>query len=334
MPCPQGTPTFVARAVVSGRQKRGTYTLMSMPQFDQASEAYKAYEAAVPDRLKAFPATEVRIYLVMSDIPQTPFKHKLQYDAESVFWLLLWWAIQAYPLGHSLKDNQIDERDWVALRGKQDENRDPRERFVKESLNDVLHPVYNPLESLLEDMAEQLRGDHEKGEVQLKGLNPDHKEDQSRKQADYLHEAFQRLIIKFLFAHYGEDFMTTQKSADPRKIPEVAPPGAVKSANQIDRTRALASSHSRNVEPPPSRSLRSAHHSTPSSTSHKRKKDATSSDTNDEDANDEEYTGQQRVSTVSCVSILLFTSPLYTETSQTLLTDKGKRYRNRFDRFV
>ena len=302
--CPQGTPTFVARAVVSCRQKEGIYILMPMPQFDQVNEAYEAYKDAVPDRLETFLPNKEKYYRNASDKPYDPFKHKLQYDAESVFWLLLWWAIQACPLGASLDDNKIDERDWAALRSKQDEKRDPRERFVKESLTDVFHPAYEPLEALLEDMAEQLCGDHhEQGD------------DQSRKLPDYLHEAFQRLIIKFLFAHYDEDFMTTQKREEFRKISDVAPMVPPKSSHQIARARASASSHSRNVEPPSSYSLRSAPRSTPSNASRKRKsgnKDATSSDTNDEDANDNEYHPKKKsVSTVSCFSILFFTSRLY-----------------------
>ena len=98
MLCRQGTPTFVARGVVSAGLKPGFYQLMPMPQFDQANEAdeaYEAYKAAVPDRLDAFPETKPRTYTVAKDIPHEPFKHELQYDAESVFWLLLWWAIQA-----------------------------------------------------------------------------------------------------------------------------------------------------------------------------------------------------------------------------------------------
>jgi hypothetical protein len=98
MSCPQGTPTFVARAVVSGKQKQGTHMLMPMPQFDQAPEAFKAYEAAVPDRLHAFPANIQRHYTLTNDIPHNPFKHELQYDAESVFWLRLFLHIQPMSL--------------------------------------------------------------------------------------------------------------------------------------------------------------------------------------------------------------------------------------------
>jgi hypothetical protein len=56
-------------------------------------------------------------------------------------------------------------------------------------------PVYQtpPLEGLLRQMAEQLMGNH--------GLNP------SRQEPEYLHEAFQRLILEFLFANYDKKFM-------------------------------------------------------------------------------------------------------------------------------
>jgi hypothetical protein len=97
MLCPQGTPTFIARAVVSGMQKRGHYRLKPMPKLNQENGVYDAYKAAVPDRLEAFPPNEEEYYENESDIPHEPFIHKLQYDAESVYWLLLWWAIHACP---------------------------------------------------------------------------------------------------------------------------------------------------------------------------------------------------------------------------------------------
>jgi hypothetical protein len=278
--------------VVSGRQKRGYYQLMPMPQFDQADEAYGAYKDAVPGRLDEFPATEKQFYDVESDIRHTPYKHELQYDAESVFWLLLWWAIQACPLGHSLKVNKIDDRHWDALTKKQDANEDPRERFVKESLNDVLHPFYKPLEALLKDMAQQLRGDHEKGEVQLKKLDPNHKEDPSRKQPDYLHEAFQRLIIKFLFANYNQKFMTVPKGPDFREHEDMPSRATNWSASKVEKSRASrgktgasGGSSSQKVGSP--YGLRSGSSSNPSDSSRIRKREATDEDANSANSNED-----------------------------------------------
>jgi hypothetical protein len=320
MPCPQGTPTFVARAVVSSRQKRGTYTLMPMPQFDQAPEAYGAYGAAVPDRLRAFPKNIERLYRLPNDIRHNPFKHELQYDAESVFWLLLWWAISAYPADVAADDKKIDDRVWDALTKKQDADEDPRERFVDKPLDNILHPSYKHLETLLEEMAWQLRGDHEKGEAQLKKQDANYEEDQSRKHPDYLHEAFQRLIIKFLFANYHEEFMTMTKGPDFRKHVEVAPMVANLSSAQVSKGRASRSkktvasggSSSRNVE---SYNLRGAAPGTSSDSSSALKRKGMDKDANNSNSKDKDQ--RPPVSTVSCVSILLFTSRLYTNTETT-----------------
>ena len=204
MLCPQGTPTFIARDVVSGGQKEGDYKLNPMPQLNQANEAYKD---AVPERLMAFPPNEGEFYSIGRDKPREPFKHRLQYDAESVFWLLLWWAILACPGGSSPDENEIQEKHWVALAGEQDEKWDPREHFIRNSLKGVFHPTYEPLQKLLQDMAKQLRGDHKQSK------------DEPRQQPDYLHEAFQRLIIEFLFDSYGKPFMVQQKGPKSRKAP-------------------------------------------------------------------------------------------------------------------
>jgi hypothetical protein len=295
MLCPQGTPIFIARAVVSDMQKKGNYTLKPMPQLDQESDAYKAYKAAVPDRLEAFPPNKVETVEIPSDKPHTSFKHKLQYDAESVFWLLLWWAMLACPAEDTSPDHkEIDQVVWVNMTG-QHAKLDPRGAFFVHSFPSgvVVHPDYGPLETLLEDMARQLRGDHEQGE------------DRSRKQDDYLHEAFQRLILDFLFTHYDKSFMTAQKGPNfrkPAKLPAMEGP---LSSHQINKTRASGPSSSHNVRLPSSRS-------NPSHPSLKRKhsdKDPSSSDPNDE-------TYKSSVSTVSCVSILLFMLRVYTETSK------------------
>jgi hypothetical protein len=323
MPCPQGTPTFIARAVVSSRQKRGTYTLMPMPQFDQAPEAYKAYEAAVPGRLRAFPKNIERLYRLPNDIPHEPFKHELQYDAESVFWLLLWWAISAYPVDVAADDKIIDDRVWDALTKKQDADRDPRERFVDQPVVNILHPSYKPLERLLEDMAWQLCGDHEKGEAQLKKQDPGYEEDQSRKQPDYLHEALQRLIIKFLFANYHEGFMTMQKGPDFREQVVMAPMVTNLASSQVNKDRASrsktgAEGGSSSLSVRFTYDFRAAAPSTSSDSSGVRKRKGMDEDANNSNSKDKDW--RPPVSTVSCVSILLFTSRLYTNTETTTST--------------
>jgi hypothetical protein len=119
---PQGTPTFIARDVVFGGQKRCLNTLRPMPKLDPENGAYKAYKAAVPNRLEGFPPNENEYYKNEEDILHEPFIHKLQYDAESVFWLLLWWAIHACPeKATSPAHEEINQSVWNILTGEQNE---------------------------------------------------------------------------------------------------------------------------------------------------------------------------------------------------------------------
>jgi hypothetical protein len=336
MLCPQGTPIFTARAVVSCKQRRGKYILEPMPQLDQENGAYKAYDAAIPDRLRAFPPNKEERYEIPIDKEINPFKHKLQYDAESVFWLLLYWAIRACPVENtSPASKKIAKRYWGPLTDTQDEAWDPREAFLGQNFpSGAVHPVYQPLELLLENMAQQLRGDHEQVP------------DDSRKKDDYLHEVFQRLILNFLFTHDGNLFMTEQKGPDPRKPVEEPGMKALMSEAQVSKIRNSAAASSRGVpsESAPSGTSRSAPSGT-SRSSLKRKREGGAASDGGSDPKDGDYSDPKDgdysdskdshpVSTVSCVSSLLFTSRLYTETSQMILTVMGKRYRNPFDRFI
>jgi len=62
-----------------------------MPELDQA---HTVYQATVRGRLTDFPPNQWE----WSKIDSQPPKHKLRYDAELVFWLLLWWATHALPV--------------------------------------------------------------------------------------------------------------------------------------------------------------------------------------------------------------------------------------------
>jgi len=240
----------MARAVVSAVQKKGMYFLVPMPQLDQ--EGKEAYEAAVPDRLTAFPSNGLETSFIPSDKSLEPFKHKLKYDAESVFWLLLWWAIRAWPANDEFPGHtKIDETIWSILTNGHGD-RDPRgAHFINTIAVNFVHPAYKDLEVLLERMALQLRGYHEEGS------------DPSRKQDEYLHEAFQRLIFHFLFTHYRDRFMTAEKRPDPRQHERMVPMEGPLSAKQISKIRSSAASgpvdsaSSRVVQSGSSRSARS-----------------------------------------------------------------------------
>ena len=139
---------------------------------------------------------------VEEPIQLSPFRHKLQYDAESVFWLFLWWSLQIQPEDKK-QDVPIPSHCWSPLVYQVDRR---HENFVYGLPQNFLHPEYRPLETLLKQMTFQLQGDH------------DLCNDPSRQCDEYLHEVFQRLILEFLFQNINEQFMTTKTHDQFRKV--------------------------------------------------------------------------------------------------------------------
>jgi hypothetical protein len=81
-----------------------------MPELD--SKLKTRYPAG---RVKAFsPGGKETIEIInRKSMPPNKFQHLLRYDAESTFWLLLWWCIQARPAeGVS---SYITDIDWTNL---------------------------------------------------------------------------------------------------------------------------------------------------------------------------------------------------------------------------
>jgi hypothetical protein len=230
----------MARTIVSAMEEGGHYFLHAMPELDQAREIY---EAAVPNRIRDFPANEREPCNIKVGKPLKPFKHKLKYDAESVFWLLLWWAIQACPAEDEEfpNHNEIHTAHWSTLTNVSSAS-DPRTHFVPRFPKNVLHPTYQLLERLLKQMAQQLDGYPERGK------------DPSRRKDEYVHETFQRLILEFLCQRHGEDFMTKEKSVDPRQPQKMVGMGGSLSGNPSKMTK--PSNGSKPVDTPSSRELR------------------------------------------------------------------------------
>ncbi|PVF91555.1 hypothetical protein CPB86DRAFT_316357 [Serendipita vermifera] len=197
-----GTPIFMARVVRSGKVLKGAHHFPSMPQLQAGLEGYRKH---LSGRLEAFPPNgEVDIRL-KEEKPLKNFRHELRYDAESVFWLLLWWAIQAKPVTSDGDGDYIKISHWNAMTDV-DDKVDLRRHYIDPFPGEVLHPVYQPLEPLLEAMALQLAGDH--------GLL------ESRSDPEYLHESFQRLIFDFLSEHGRKksEFLICRKSRRLREV--------------------------------------------------------------------------------------------------------------------
>ncbi|KIM27089.1 hypothetical protein M408DRAFT_24840 [Serendipita vermifera MAFF 305830] len=200
-----GTPAYMARAVRNDILRAGDFRLPSMPKVNPRLKAtYKeAYKGFTPHRLEKFPKNEQEIvYLEKNAKYKRPFRHQLRFDAESVFWVLLWWCIQAKPKG-PLNEEPIDPTAWNSLVNPKD-SRD--QNFIRFIEDDILHSRYSALFPLLDDMRKHLNIDLEFAKKA------------DRKKSDYLHEAFQRTILNFLFVNDTEPFMDAEKSENPRVV--------------------------------------------------------------------------------------------------------------------
>jgi hypothetical protein len=194
----------MARAVRSIKILKGHHIFPPMPQLD---DAQKTYERHLSARLKEFPLNEEERRKLIEHQFIESFQHHLRYDAESVFWLLLWWAIQAQPKSTKFKPEDIDNLYWNNLTNFSDKS-DGRKHFIGPFPDSVCHSAYQPLDKLLGSMAEHLEGDHSL-------LS-------SRSHDEYLHEVFQRLILEFLASHgrAKSEFLTLEKSPQLRKVPQ------------------------------------------------------------------------------------------------------------------
>jgi hypothetical protein len=188
----------MARTVRAGFRREGNHLFRPMPQL---GVAHAVYHESVGDRLQIFPPNEKESCDLDEDEPLSPFQHNLRYDAESVFWLLLWWSLQIKPEDENESKDLIESQYWHDLTGKIDLR---HKIFITGFPRSILHHRYQPLEILLKQMAGQLSGDHD--------LLP------SRQHDEYLHEAFQRLILEFMLTNYHEPFMNLKAHDQLRKV--------------------------------------------------------------------------------------------------------------------
>jgi hypothetical protein len=155
---------------------------------------------AHPDRVKKFPSSETIPFdpaMIADNKYHGGWRHELEHDAESVFWLLLYWAMVAQP--EKFPKEKIHAGSWDDLNG----NHESRERLIgslPEYMSPKLfHSFYEPLRPLIKDLAAILVIDR----YWLPASDlPD-----PRKDPYYITEAFQRLILDFIIKNRGKGFM-------------------------------------------------------------------------------------------------------------------------------
>jgi hypothetical protein len=180
-----------------------------VPQVPKCPECYALNH---PDRINDFPE-DIEILINPRKLNRSQddgWRHELDHDVESVFWLLLYWALVAQPEGGP--EEYILADAWTSLMG----HFKPREELVwrlsEGDPQDILtHSVYEPLCPLISSLAAVIVVDRH--------WLP---ESDVRNHPGYTCEAFQRLILEFIISNRNENFMTCRVDDSLRIVQEVA----------------------------------------------------------------------------------------------------------------
>ena len=194
----------MARAVQLGGPVRPYSNFLSISEVPTSPERYSIYH---PDRIRKFlyrPIITLRIS-TKPDQPDHQWRHELDHDTESVFWVLLYWLICAQPEGE--ENEPIPAYIWTSFTGPAQ----ARTRLLRYSLNDTTHSAYEPLWSLLDRLTAILNADRH----WVEQADP-------RNDPGYINEAFQRLILQFILDHRNEGFMRHRIDGHPRRPQQVS----------------------------------------------------------------------------------------------------------------
>jgi hypothetical protein len=195
--CSQGTPVFIARAVQQG----GPVELPMGAIIPAVPDSPHYYAQNHPERIEKFPfEEEIWVRPPSTDNSHRQWRHEVDHDAESVFWLLIYWVLGAQPI-KGPKTN-IGVAAWGLIMGEADD----RIPFIWSlrggaRLSGLVHPVYQPLHPLLVALA---------GILYIDRYWLD--ENDARNDPEYVPEAFQRLIFKFILENRGKQFMKEEVS--------------------------------------------------------------------------------------------------------------------------
>ncbi|KAG8980510.1 hypothetical protein FRC05_006143 [Tulasnella sp. 425] len=212
-----GTPLFMARAVDRGQAMPPPsfpYDLALYP-IPSAPELYaKHYHDT---RLKTFPPSPPSsLDPIIKRVDTVPWRHELDHDIESVFWLMLYWAMTAQPNGGADGEAEhIAGTAWCGLTG----NVVDRHSLLLGIQQGIIakgafHSTFQPLDDLFKRLAGILYS------IDRHWLHPSEK----RNDPEYFAEAFQRLILEFLITHNNNNdnsFMNQTIDSNPR---ETEPP--------------------------------------------------------------------------------------------------------------
>jgi hypothetical protein len=184
---------FIARAVERGGPVPPVFA--RVPGIPNSPDRYAD---AHPDRVKNFSSSNKEFIFNPKETGDNEFhgmwRHELEHDAESVFWLLLYWAVVAQP--ENTPKEKIDTESWAALNGDHGSRTRLISNLPRHMSPNLLHSFYDLLRPLIKDLAAILVIDSH----WLPASDP-------RRDRYYITEAFQRSILDFVIKNRGEKFM-------------------------------------------------------------------------------------------------------------------------------
>ncbi|KAG8918229.1 hypothetical protein FRC01_001965, partial [Tulasnella sp. 417] len=214
-----GTAVFMARAVELGEP-------LELPPRDGFSNPILSLIPSAPDRyvehyrdtrLKEFPPTAWKAFDEAAK--SAPWRHELDHDVESVFWLMLYWAMTARPEGGAA--DLIAPDVWGLLMGGAPKRQHLLDGFLRPlRVSGAFHPTFQPLQELFGQLAGILCS------IDRHWLQESKQRDDPRNNPEYFAEAFQRLILQFLINHNGNgdnSFMNQTIDSNPRQRQQHSP---------------------------------------------------------------------------------------------------------------
>lgn len=220
---------FMARAIRAVGPLGVTGRTAQYMKASELSQKANMYDDIFPNRLSRFQRSPGDRHMVDIGAPPNSWRHELRHDAESAFWLLVWWVVNAAPDGCT---SEMPAELWVPLVGT---TVDARPFAIPSS---GLDPAYAPLSELLHQLGQALVDDLHWA-TQTPYTHP-----------DFLHEVFQHRILNFIFENRDKKFMTLAKAGRFRTPANVTmTPSLLAPRIEFVRTRSGASSkHSRDAE--------------------------------------------------------------------------------------
>ncbi|RXW18642.1 hypothetical protein EST38_g7205 [Candolleomyces aberdarensis] len=220
-----GTPIFIARAVeLGGPVPLGYATILkAIPGCSVVS-----YVNRFPERIKKFEGVTSRIFDPQKPLHPHPWRRQLHHEAESIFWVVVYWAILAKPAKTDVAMTPAQQNKtttqlptppdpvwtpvllpsepshkefiplstWSSLVG----GWEARTTFLYGMYRGGgLHPNYKALLTLIQELASYLTTDP----YWFGNYNPN----DPRTDPEYIHECFQRLILEFVDDNFNKSFM-------------------------------------------------------------------------------------------------------------------------------